>query len=90
MIRPKIKWSSLEARLERIERATSPQRYVFVITVPYEQPSEERLGRTYAQMRDEYGYVPNRDLFVLIDKFCCDDEELSEEAYELLVHKMVN
>lgn len=89
MIRPKIRWSSLEARLERIERATGSQRQVFVITVPYERPSEERLARTYKRMRDEYGYVPNRDLFVQLDKFCCDDEESAEEAYELLVNKMV-
>lgn len=90
MVRPKIKWSSLEARIERVERARSPKRRVFVIKVPYERPSEQRLTQTYKRMREEFGYVANRDLLVRINLFCCEDEEPSNEAYEIISHKMID
>lgn len=90
MIRPKIKWSSLEARIDRIERAKSPKRRMFVIRVPYEWPSEQRLAQTYKRMREEFGYVANRDLLVRINGFCCEDEGPSDEAYEITSHKMIN
>lgn len=90
MIRPKVKWSSLETRIERIERAKNPKRRVFVIKVPHERPSEERLARTYKRMREEFGYVANRDLLVRINQFCCEYEGPSDEAYEIICHRMIN
>lgn len=90
MISPKIKWSSLKGRIERIERVKSPKRRVFVITVPYERPSEERLARTYKRMQEEFGYVVSRDLLVRINQFCCEDEEPSDEAYKMIIHKAIN
>jgi hypothetical protein len=90
MIRPKIKWSSLKTRIERIERAKCPKGRVFVMKAPYERPSEERLARTYARMREEFGYVANRDLLVRINQFCCEDEGSSDEAYEIICHRMIN
>lgn len=89
MLRPKIKWSSLEDRIERIEKAKSSQRRMFVITAPYERTSEERLAQIYKQMREEFGYVENRDLVVILNKFFRDIEEPPEDAYQLLYHKMI-
>lgn len=90
MIRPKVNWSSLEARIERIEKTKRSRRRIFVIKVPYERPSEERLARTYNRMREEFGYVANRDLLVRINQFCCEDEGPFDEAYEIISHNLTN
>jgi len=41
-------------------------------------------------MREEFGYFANRDLLVRINQFCREDEEPSDEAYEIISHKMID